>query len=964
MAITVQERDQVLKIVAGLFNGAPGGAYLSDFSAAVEAGMTLSELARALAATNEFKQDIMGGKVTVEQQVAVLMNHFGVVADNVEGSAASQAHAFFTDSVNAKVDFGDIVYTAVVFLENDTSAEFAPFRDMLNNKAAVAVAHAENSTTIASVAAGQVILAGVTSEGPSTPEEIAEHLAGVSGGTSTFVLTTSADTVTGTAGNDTINGNTADTWTGFDAIDGGAGTDTMNVLLTGMAVPGASTITGVENLNINTSGAGFAIDTTSYTGLTAVKVASSAAGVISVTGATTTAASVVGTGVSAVDVIGTGGALSITTGAAAVKVGQTAAVNALTSATVVGGTTVEISDNKTTAQADGTTLTTVSLKGNTGAATLNTDGLTTLALTNNTQNATVSAIAGTRALTLNLDGATGGTIADAEATTLNVNATGTKSSGVTLNAAKATTVAVDSVVDLTVADVNIAAATGLTIAGEGKTTISATSTVTALTSIDASANTGGAIITPALGTGVAFTGGTGADTVSIAAAGTKTIAMGGGDDTVTYGGALGTGGSIDGGEGTDTIAMTAAAAVTATGSTTFAGTVSGFEVLELNAATGAAAAINLANADGINSLTINGATVGALTVTGAAAGFTLTQKALTSFASSVALASDVGTNDTVNLAFKANDGFTNTAAFTIANVENLVITTADTDTVAQTAQFVAPITAAAAVNVTVSGDTGVNLTGLTATTITNLDASGLTSTVAAAGGLTWTAGALAAAATISGSAAATNTVDFSAATKAVTYTGGTGNDAITANVTGDVATITLGDGVNSVAGGTATKALTVTGGAGVDTITTGDGADVITAGAGNDIISSGKGLDQLTGGAGNDTFNIVANTNGNIFATITDAAAGDILSFADSTGFNATQVTLGGTAVFQDFLNEAAKGDESENLSWFQFGGNTYVVEDVNAESSFVNNVDEVVKLAGVIDLSTATFAGDALTIA
>lgn len=66
MAITVQERDQVLKIVAGLFNGAPGGAFLSDFSAAVEAGMTLSELARALAATNEFKQDIMGGKVTVE----------------------------------------------------------------------------------------------------------------------------------------------------------------------------------------------------------------------------------------------------------------------------------------------------------------------------------------------------------------------------------------------------------------------------------------------------------------------------------------------------------------------------------------------------------------------------------------------------------------------------------------------------------------------------------------------------------------------------------------------------------------------------------------------------------------------------------------------------------------------------------------------------------------------------------
>lgn len=788
----------------------------------------------------------------------------------------------------------------------------------------------------------------------------------VAGGSSnpgqTFTFTTGADNIAGTSGNDTINGNTADTWTGFDAIDGGAGTDTMNVLLTGTAVPGASTITNVENLNINTTGAGFTIDTTSYTGMTAVKVASSAAGAISVTGATTTSASVVGTGASSVAVFGTGGALSVTTGAAAVDIGQTAVVNALTSATVVGGTTVKISDNKTTTTADGTTLTTVSLKGNTGAATLDTDGLTTLTLTNNTQNATVNAIAGTRALTLNLDGATGGIIADDLATTLNVNATGTKSSGVTLNAAKATTVAVNAGVDLTVADVNIDAATAVTIAGAGKTTISATTTVTALTSIDASASTGGAIITPVLGTGVAFTGGAGADKVSIAAGGTKAIAMGDGNDTVTYGGALAAGGSIDGGLGTsDTIAMSAAAAVTATGSTTFAGTVAGFEVLEVNAATGAAAALNMANADGINNLVLNGVTVGALTVTNAAANFSYTNKAAVGVASSIALASDVGTNDTVNVTYTAADGFADTAAMTIANVENINITTKDADTTAQTTQFTAIITAAAATNVVISGDTGVVFTN-TATTITNLDASGLTGTVAAASGLTWTTGALAAAATIKGSAAATNTVDFSAATKAVTYTGGTGNDAITANVTGAAATIDLGNGTNSVTGGSATKALTVTGGTGVDTITTGSGADTINAGAGNDIINSGTGLDIITGGAGNDNFTINANANGNIFATITDAAVGDILTFTDKGAetFATAKLTLGGTAVFQDYLNLAAAGDGSTNgaLSWFQFGGNTYVVEDVSAGASFVNGGDLVVQLTGLIDLSTATGAG------
>ena len=174
----------------------------------------------------------------------------------------------------------------------------------------------------------------------------------------------------------------------------------------------------------------------------------------------------------------------------------------------------------------------------------------------------------------------------------------------------------------------------------------------------------------------------------------------------------------------------------------------------------------------------------------------------------------------------------------------------------------------------------------------------------------------------------------------------------------------MGDGANVVNGGTnGNGGLTVTGGKDVDNISTGSGADVINGGLGNDIIASGTGLDLVTGGGGNDTYTFVANPNGNIYTTITDANAGDVLTFVDHGAevFTAAKVTLGGTAVYQDYLNQAANGDggtTNSRIAWFQFGGDTYVVEDNSAGSSFVNGADIVVKLTGLVDLSTATGAG------
>ena len=72
----------------------------------------------------------------------------------------------------------------------------------------------------------------------------------------------------------------------------------------------------------------------------------------------------------------------------------------------------------------------------------------------------------------------------------------------------------------------------------------------------------------ALGNAVTFTGGAGADAISVGAT-TKAITMGAGNDTVIYGGAVGTGGSVAAGDGTDEIRMNTTQAQAADGSAAF-----------------------------------------------------------------------------------------------------------------------------------------------------------------------------------------------------------------------------------------------------------------------------------------------------------------------------------------------------------------------------------------------------------
>jgi len=81
---------------------------------------------------------------------------------------------------------------------------------------------------------------------------------------------------------------------------------------------------------------------------------------------------------------------------------------------------------------------------------------------------------------------------------------------------------------------------------------------------------------------------------------------------------------------------------------------------------------------------------------------------------------------------------------------------------------------------------------------------------------------------------------------------------------------------------------------------------------------------------------------------------------ADNGSFQESEVTLAGTAVFQDLANAAINGLGTVNDSaWFQFDGNTYIVEQQNATGAaddFENGTDNIIEIVGEYDLSTASY--------
>jgi S-layer protein len=542
-----------------------------------------------------------------------------------------------------------------------------------------------------------------------------------------------------------------------------------------------------------------------------------------------------------------------------------------------------------------------------GTATLGTtngfDALVNLTLTDSNGTTTLDTAA--TSLTMNVNDVMNNVSIDSGAATvtdLTINTSGAKSD-FDLTAAAVTDLTVAGNQDLTLAGSTLSALETVSISGAGAVALGDISgTVTA---VNASTATGG-ISATVDGTKAVVTTGTGNDSITVDTAGiSKAINLGEGDDTLTLSAATATvpTAAVNGGAGTDTIAMTSASAESLDGNTNFDTAISGFERLAITNALATSADVNLETL-GFDYVTLEAGSAGAATLSNLANNGTVALEAALGGALAVNIKdAATGTADVLNLIV---EGDSTIAAGTVTadDVETLNIAANDVFVDSSTPKD-GKDNNNAVHTLTANGDSveSIVVTG---------DDLGLTT-----------------------DSTVLTSVDASALTGGLTYT------------------------ANGAAAGT-----TVTGGAGADNLTASGSNDVLIGGAGNDTLT-GANLSQLTGGEGADTFVLNAPSSVNAYSTITDLEAGDTIDLGDGIVFKSAAVDLADTAVFQDYANQAINDLATNEATWFQFGGNTFVVADVGADNgtSFNNGQDAIIQITGLVDLSTASYNQTAGTL-
>lgn len=258
--------------------------------------------------------------------------------------------------------------------------------------------------------------------------------------------------------------------------------------------------------------------------------------------------------------------------------------------------------------------------------------------------------------------------------------------------------------------------TNITVAGAGAVELTVDAAKDALKTVNATDNTGGVTVDLSSADNAAFTGGAGADTLTVNAS-KAAHDLGAGDDTVVVNDtdltALDKGFSVDGGDGVDTLQMTYEIAKTMTSDAFKVFT--NFE--ELTITSEVADALNMGAYTGIGHLTLEMGVAANKQITDMQSGSTLelTTSETDSFTVSVADAA-AGEADVLNIAL-TGDGVSASGGITVADVETINVA------VDGTGDHSLSLKADDATSVTVSGDAGLKLT-LTGSKVDTIDAVG------------------------------------------------------------------------------------------------------------------------------------------------------------------------------------------------------------------------------------------------
>jgi len=137
------------------------------------------------------------------------------------------------------------------------------------------------------------------------------------------------------------------------------------------------------------------------------------------------------------------------------------------------------------------------------------------------------------------------------------------------------------------------------------------------------------------------------------------------------------------------------------------------------------------------------------------------------------------------------------------------------------------------------------------------------------------------------------------------------------------------------------------------------GNDTIKGSAQGDTISGGAGADTLTGNGGNDTFKFaVGDSTQSAMDTITDWSSGDKIDLtaidAKETWFSFATFSNRDTGQQQFTFGGQKVNPSFGEVSWYQQGGNTYIVADTTNSND--NDVSLTIKINGAVSLTAADF--------
>ncbi len=817
--------------------------------------------------------------------------------------------------------------------------------------AAAAIAAPTGVTSFTAAAAGVANVSAAT----TSVIDVTGTAVRSSGGSDVTVTASNSVHVSGAKGAVTIKtGTTSTTMVGAVAADTATGTagDGKGVYVTG----GTNvTITGTSRTtDVKVGTAPFAIDSVNTTG-GLPKVNGSASldptGDVSITRVTTTTSTVDGT-VSA--------AFSGSTAKVYMNGGSTATVRGAGATDIVDVNTLALLNASGVSTIGTSKLATVNLSGLSGTANITSDAISTVSVTNSRSAVTVNVLnsgeTGANSGPINYvlsnvgsSDATRVTLVDNTTGAVNISSgaastyTGSRNTGsesfVTISSTKATAINLTNSLAVNLGDVQASAAKVATVNGG-----SATGAV--------SLTIGTAGSTPEQGLSV--TTGSGNDTVTVktganlgvntTSAAVTTVNLGEGNDALLNGSttsavATVTGAAFNGGAGVDTVA---ASLVNAGNAAQFVN----FEVLGLDRATGTTTDANL----------LSGVT-----------GLALLRNA------SLDQNSDLVAGTVTYTNVKASQGLTVTgsaavlsAGVTALSFEAAVATgTADSYTVGFAG---VGTTSATAVKTPVQAGI-ISLDGIETVNVVSGSAAGFTANAINLNNASATKLVL--------SGTQDLDVDFGATDG---NDGGSTNYFGTAGTSADTNGVALIDGsgmsgkllIDTTDVGVAYAGLTVKGGSGNDTITLAQAA-VVGAGAGDDTITVSSAGAIVSGGAGKDTFDVTAAVYGNasVVTNVTDLAAGDVIKGLAAGAANAllgTKADVSTATSLADALELAngTAGTSTSKTFWFQYGGNTYILEDAldaanaNASGTF-GAEDTVVKIDGLMDLSNSVWASSGL---